>query len=83
MNAIRVKTAADLGVQSGAKRIIIIAMDGNSYGITTWGHTRYACKALAKWAESEAAVNALMEIADKRPTDLAINYADVPGWPEE
>ena len=64
MQAISINAARTLGQKSGARQVVIIALDGDSYGITTWGKTRAECQALAKWAEKKSTVSILQTIAD-------------------
>lgn len=67
MRAVLISTARELGKRHGAKRLVVIAIDGADYGITTWGETRAECQALRRWAESAKAVQVVAAIAGAKP----------------
>lgn len=64
MRAVTIAAARELGKRVGARRLVILAIDGEDYGITTWGETKAECRALAKWAESRKAERVVADIAD-------------------
>ena len=83
MNAIGIAAARDLGKRHGARRLVIIALDGDDYGITTWGATRADCRALRIWAESDLATDVCEDIADSELDGGAIIVATEPGVSDE
>lgn len=64
MKGVPIDAARRLGAETSARRVVIISVDGDDFCITTWGKTREECRALAKWAESETAADAVAGIAD-------------------
>lgn len=79
MRAVPIAAARDLGKRSGARRLVIIAIDGDDYGITTWGETKAECRALAKWAESKKADRVLAEISGADVENGYVHVALLPG----
>jgi hypothetical protein len=64
MKAISINAARALGKKSGARNVVILALDDqDGYCITTWGKTTRECKGLANWAESPKAIAVLRAIA--------------------
>ena len=78
MKAISINAARRLGDMSGARRVVILAMNGDDYCITTWGATRADCRLLAQWAESDKAVAVLGAIADGELDGGVISVARAP-----
>ena len=64
MKTIPIGVARELGKQSDARRVVIIALDDDGYGITTWGKTKKLCRELAAWAESDIALGVVETIAE-------------------
>lgn len=80
MTPISIDTARSLGKSSGARRLVILAMDDDAFNIVTWGVTRAECRALAAWAESPDADAVVYAIADAEPPDFkTISNALDPG----
>ena len=79
MNVIPIATARDLGKRHGARRLVIIAIDDDDYGITTWGSTREECRQLARWAESAKATRVVDDIARAKVESGFVLTALLPG----
>ena len=79
MNAVPISTARDLGKRHGARRVVVITLDGDDYGITTWGSTREECRQLAKWAESAKATRVVADIARAKVASGFVWTASLPG----
>lgn len=54
MNLIPISEARRLAKSSGARRLMILAIEGNDYTFTTYGETKKDCTALARWADEHA-----------------------------
>jgi hypothetical protein len=79
LKSISINAARELGQAAHARRIVILALSGTDYSVTTWGRTRAECGALARWAESQKAMAALRTIADAKPDSGIITVANEPG----
>ena len=64
MTASPINAARQIGAQSEARRVVIIALDGEGFAITTWGKTKAECQALGRWAESAEADALVASLAD-------------------
>ncbi len=78
MRAVPIAAARRLGQESGARRIVVIAVSGDDYCITTWGQTRRECAALAAWAESDDGSKLVAGIGGTRPKSGAVLVANEP-----
>ena len=83
MKAISINAARELGKKAGARRVVILALDDDTYGITTWGLTRRECGELAAWAESKTATAVLRGIAEAGLRGGSILTAGDPDTPGE
>ena len=63
MKPVPVLQARAIGRAACAQRVAIVYVDRDgNFGITTWGLTRADCRALAAWAESDAAVAVAQQV---------------------
>lgn len=65
MKPVPISHARASGRASGAHRVAIVYVDRDGrFGVTTWGETKADCRALAAWAESDAAVTVAGQVRD-------------------
>lgn len=65
MKPVPISHARSSGILAGAQRVAILYVnhDGN-FGVTTWGQSKADCRALAAWAESDAAMAVAEQVRD-------------------
>lgn len=55
MKCVPIPEARRLANETGAEKLVIIAVDGKgNYSFTTFGKTKAQCSAMREWAESNA-----------------------------
>ena len=63
MKKIPISDARAISLKSGARKVVIIAIDDEDYCITTYGKTIKECGELAQWAEGKEAYGAVESIS--------------------
>lgn len=63
MKPVAISTARKLGNDTGAQRIVVIAVapDG-AYAVTTWGKTKEDCRRLAHWCDNVGGEAVAMDV---------------------